>query len=54
VLDLLAQGMTQREIAEELYLSVSCIKKHLASIYTKLSVDNKIRAVQKAREANII
>lgn len=54
VLVLLAQGLTQREIAEALFLSVSSIKKHLASIYTKLCVDNKIRAVQKAREANII
>lgn len=54
VLNLLAQGLTQREIAESLYLSVSSIKKHLGSIYTKLSVNNKIRAVQKAREEKIL
>ncbi|NLL76077.1 MAG: response regulator transcription factor [Clostridiales bacterium] len=54
VLTLLAQGLTQREIAEDLYLPVSCIKKHLASIYSKLSVNNKISAVQKAREADIL
>ncbi len=54
VLALLAQGLTQREIAEELYLSVSTIKRHLESIYSKLSVNNKISAVQKAREANIL
>lgn len=54
VLNLLAQGLSQREIAEELYLSVSSIKKHLASIYSKFSVNNKISAVQKAREANIL
>lgn len=54
VLTLLAQGLTQREIAEELFLSVSCIKKHLASIYSKLNVNNKISAVQKARESNIL
>lgn len=54
VLNLLAQGLTQREIAESLYLSISSIKKHLASIYTKLSVNNKIRAVQKAREEKIL
>jgi DNA-binding NarL/FixJ family response regulator len=54
VLTLLAQGLTQREIAEELYLSVSTIKRHLESIYSKLSVNNKISAVQKAREANIL
>lgn len=54
VITLLSQGLTQREIAERLYLSVSCIKKHLASIYSKFSVNNKISAVQKAREANIL
>lgn len=54
VLTLLAQGLTQREIAEGLYLSVSCIKKHLAGIYSKLSVNNKISAVQKARDAKIL
>lgn len=54
VLTLLSQGLTQREIAEGMYLSISSIKKYLAGIYTKLSVNNKISAVQKAREAKII
>lgn len=54
VLHLLAQGLTQREMAERLYLSVSSIKKHLESIYGKLSVNNKIRAIQKAQELNIL
>lgn len=54
VLTLLSQGLTQREIAENLYLSVSTIKRHLESIYSKLSVNNKIRAVQKAREEEIL
>lgn len=54
VLTLLSQGLTQREIAEKLYLSVSTVKKHLESIYSKLSVNNKISAVQKAREEKIL
>lgn len=54
VLALLAEGLSQREIAESLYLSVSSIKKHLGNIYSKLSVNNKLSAVQKAREANIL
>lgn len=54
VLTLLSQGLTQREIAAGLYLSVSSIKKHLESIYAKLSVNNKISAVQKARDAKIL
>lgn len=54
VLTLLSQGLTQREIAARLNLSVSSIKKHLESIYTKFCVNNKISAVQKAREARIL
>ena len=54
VLALLARGMTQREMAGCLFLSVSSIKKHLESIYAKFCVNNKISAVQKAREAGIL
>ncbi len=54
VLHLLAQGLTQREMAERLCLSVSSIKKHLENIYKKFNVNNKIRAVQKAQEFNIL
>lgn len=54
VLSLLAQGLTQKEIAETLYLSVSSVKKHLASIYHKMKVSNKISAVQKAHEMYLL
>jgi len=54
VLRLLSQGMTQREIAKNLYFSVSTAKKHLESIYRKLNVSNKISAVQKAQKNKLI
>lgn len=54
VLRLLAQGLTQREMADRLYLSVSGVKKHLENIYAKLGVNNKIRAVQRAKEENLL
>lgn len=54
VVKLLSQGLTQREIASQLYFSVSTVKKHLESIYRKLNVNNKVSAVQKARENNLI
>lgn len=54
VLSMLAQGLTQREIANRLFLSVSSIKKHLESIYPKLGVNNKISAVKKAQDEKIL
>ncbi|MEW9122492.1 MAG: response regulator [Thermotaleaceae bacterium] len=54
VLRLLSQGMTRREIADQLYFSVSSVKKHMESIYRKLGVNNKISAVQKAQKIRII
>lgn len=54
VIDLLAQGLTNREIAEQLFLSISSIKKHLESIYSKLGVNNKVSAVQRAHKEKLI
>ena len=50
VLSILATGKSTREIARELYLSEPTIKTHLASIYRKLEVNNRLSAVAVARE----
>jgi GAF domain-containing protein len=47
VLNLLTQGRTNKEIAEELVVSVNTIKKHVQSIFTKLNVDSRAAAVAK-------
>ena len=49
VLALVTDGMSNREIAKQLYLSVNTIKFHLKNIYTKLDVKNRMEAVQKVR-----
>lgn len=54
VLKLLGQGKSNKEIAEELSLTVSTIKSHLLNIYSKLDVNKRIQAVVKAREFNLI
>lgn len=54
VINLLAQGLTNREMADRLYLSVASIKKHLENIYSKLGVNNKVSAVQKAQHNKYI
>ncbi len=45
VLELIAEGFINKEIAEKLCVSVTTIKKHIESIYEKWSVHNKVQAV---------
>ena len=54
VLDLIASGATNREIAGQLYLSPHTIKEHTSSLYRKLGVRNRAEAVQKAQRLGLI
>lgn len=54
VLEQLSKGLNYIRIAENLFLSPSTVRKHIEKIYTKLQVHNKIEAVQKARNNNLI
>ena len=45
VLELLAQGMSNRELAEELYISEKTVKNHVSNILKKLSVNDRTQAV---------
>ena len=54
VLQHIAEGLTNREIAERLYLSVYTVKAHARSIYDKLEANNRTQAVAKARELGIL
>lgn len=49
VLQLVAQGLQYKEIADQLFLSTETVKKHMKNIYQKLHVQNKIEAVNKFR-----
>ena len=54
VLRLLATDLTQREIGRELYLSLNTVKSHTRSIFRKLGVSGRERAVARARELGLI
>lgn len=54
VLTLLAEGRTNQEIAESLFVSPHTIKTHVANVCRKLAVERRGQAVARARERNII
>lgn len=53
VLSLIAQGATNREIAERLFLSPHTVKDHTSSLYRKLRVRNRAEAVQRAERLGL-
>lgn len=54
VLELLALGGSNQDLAEQLYVSTSTIKSHLIHLYQKLEVSRRTQAIQKARALKII
>ncbi len=50
VLQCLAAGMSNREIAEQLFITESTVKKHLRNILAKLHVQNRVQAALIARK----
>ena len=54
ILRLLAQGMTNKEIAEELFITVATVKWYNQQIYSKLNVRSRVQAVARAREYQLL
>ena len=53
VLDLIAQGLNNPEIAERLYLSPKTVRNHISNIFSKLQVADRAQAIVRAREAGL-
>jgi LuxR family maltose regulon positive regulatory protein len=54
VLQLMASGLSNPEIAQSLYIAVSTVKTHIKNIFGKLQVENRFKAIEKARALNLI
>ena len=54
VLRLIARGLSNPEIAAQLYLSPNTLKSHSQNIYAKLDVHSRMEAANKARELGLI
>ncbi|HET6447437.1 MAG TPA: LuxR C-terminal-related transcriptional regulator, partial [candidate division Zixibacteria bacterium] len=54
VLQLIAAGLTNREIADRLYISLSTVKVHSRNIYGKLNVHSRTQAVARSQELGLL
>jgi LuxR family maltose regulon positive regulatory protein len=54
VLQLIADGLKNQEIASQLYLSLNTVKAHTRNIYGKLDVNSRTQAAARARAIGLI
>ncbi len=54
VLRLLADGLSNAEIGQKLFISVATVKVHTRSIYGKLDVKGRVQAVNRAKEMGLV
>jgi len=54
ILELLAQRLSNKEIAEKLFISAETVKSHLQNIFQKLEVGKRREAVEKAKKVGIL
>ena len=54
VLRLVAQGLSNREISERLFLALNTVKGHNQKIFDKLQVQSRTEAVARARELGLL
>jgi LuxR family maltose regulon positive regulatory protein len=54
VLQRIAEGLTNQEVASKLYLSLHTVKAHARNIYAKLGVTSRTQAVAKGRALGIL
>jgi len=54
ILELIAGGMSNREIAEKLFVSENTVKTHSSRLFDKLSAKRRTQAVQIAKELRLI
>ena len=54
ILELIAQGLSNREIAERVYVSENTVKTHSSRVFDKLGVRRRTQAVQVGKELRLI
>ena len=54
VLRLIADGLSNREIGEKVFISENTVKTHSSRLFDKLGVSRRVQAVQRARELGLV
>jgi len=54
VLELMAKGLSNQEIADKLFVSLNTIKTHSSNLFIKLDAKRRTQAIQRAKELNLI
>ena len=54
ILGLIAQGLSNREIGEKLFVSENTVKTHSSRLFEKMQVNRRVQAVQRGKELGLI
>ncbi|MEO9885890.1 MAG: LuxR C-terminal-related transcriptional regulator [Balneola sp.] len=54
VLELVARGLSNKQISDKLFVSINTTKTHLSHVYEKLNVKRRTQAVEKAKSLKLI
>ncbi len=54
VLELMAQGLSNQEIADQLFISLNTVKTHSSNLYQKLAVKRRTQAIQQAKNLGLL
>ena len=54
IISLIAEGLPNKEIAQQLFIETQTVKNHVHNILDKLQLQNRLEAVQYARERNLL
>jgi NarL family two-component system response regulator LiaR len=54
VLQLMAQGLSNQEIAERLFVSLNTVKTHSSNLFIKLEAERRTQAIEKAKRLGLI
>lgn len=54
VLELIAGGLSNQEIADKLFVSINTVKTHSSNLFVKLEASRRTQAIQRAKELRLI